>query len=175
MPSDPELTGQSRKRGLPKHSQHYTRPCQALVPATGPQESAAVSARSERPISYAIAAVLLQRKSVASTHMRWSTTPNLRASATLARFMPRRFATLSAQCFRLEKRVARVSMMCAACVHNAHATLFQRDIDSRIVFHGCSFYDAWSRSLGLRFNTIILRDSHQPGYAREGRPITASR
>jgi hypothetical protein len=47
MPSDPELTGQSRKRGLPKHSQHYTRPCQALVPATGPQESAAVSARSE--------------------------------------------------------------------------------------------------------------------------------
>lgn len=54
MPSDPELTGQSRKRDLPKHSQRYTRPCQALVPATGPQESAAVSARSERSISYAI-------------------------------------------------------------------------------------------------------------------------
>ena len=67
MPSDPKLTGQSRKRGLPKHSQHYTRPCQAPVPATGPQESAAVSARSERSISYAVAAVLLPRKSVAST------------------------------------------------------------------------------------------------------------
>ena len=61
--------------------------------------------------SYAAVAVLLQRKSVASIHMRWSTTPNLRARATLARFMPRRFATSRAQHFRLEKRVVRVSMM----------------------------------------------------------------
>lgn len=76
---------------MPTHSQHYTRPCQALVPATGPQESGAVSARSERSISYPIAAALHQRNSVASTHIRWSTTPNLRARATLARFMPRRF------------------------------------------------------------------------------------
>lgn len=38
-----------------------------------------------------------QRKSVASIHMRWSTTPSLRARTTLARFMPRRFATSSAQ------------------------------------------------------------------------------
>jgi len=29
-------TGQSRKRASPKRSQHYTRPCQACVPATGP-------------------------------------------------------------------------------------------------------------------------------------------
>jgi hypothetical protein len=65
MPLDPELTGQSRKRGLPKHPQHCPRPCQALVPATGPPESAAVSACCERSISYAIAAALLQRKSVA--------------------------------------------------------------------------------------------------------------
>jgi hypothetical protein len=43
MPSDPEPTGQSKTRDLPQHSQHYARPCQAHVPATGPRESGAVS------------------------------------------------------------------------------------------------------------------------------------
>jgi len=37
MPSDPEPAGQSRRRGSPKHPQHYTRPCRTLVPATGPR------------------------------------------------------------------------------------------------------------------------------------------
>jgi hypothetical protein len=115
MPSDPEPTGQSKARGLPQHSQHYTRPCQAIVPATGPQESGAVSGSLRTSsISYAAAAALLQRNSVASTHMRWRTTPSLRARATLARFMPRRCATSSAQRFKLEKRIARVSMIWAA-------------------------------------------------------------
>ena len=36
MPSDPRPAGQSRTRDLPEHSQHYARPRQALVPATGP-------------------------------------------------------------------------------------------------------------------------------------------
>ena len=45
-------------------------------------------------------------------------------------------------------------------VHDADAAVFQRHFDSCIIFHGCSSPDAWSRSLGLRFNTIILRDSH---------------
>ncbi|CVI57594.1 hypothetical protein AGR7A_Lc10289 [Agrobacterium deltaense NCPPB 1641] len=30
--------GQSRKRASPKQSQHYTRPFQACVPATGPHQ-----------------------------------------------------------------------------------------------------------------------------------------
>lgn len=62
----------------------------------------------------AVAVSLLQRNSVASVHMRCSTVASLRASATFARFMPRRLATSIAQRFRTEKREARVSMMCAA-------------------------------------------------------------
>ena len=38
MPSDPDPAGQSRKRGLQKRPQHYTRPCPTLVPATGPRK-----------------------------------------------------------------------------------------------------------------------------------------
>lgn len=49
MPSDPEPAGQSRRRGLPKLPQHYTRPCLTLVPATGPRKKAApVSGRSSK-------------------------------------------------------------------------------------------------------------------------------
>jgi len=63
---------------------------------------------------YAAAASRPQRKVVPSTHMRCRTTASLRASATFARFMPRRLATSSAQRLRAEKRTARVSRMCAA-------------------------------------------------------------
>ena len=68
---------------------------------------------SMRPF-YAVKVSLLHRNSLASTHMRWRTIASLRASATFAHFMPRRFATSMAQRFRAEKRVARVRMMCAA-------------------------------------------------------------
>lgn len=54
-PSDPELTGQSRKRCRSIHSTTHDL-AKPSSPVTGPQESAAVSARSERSISYAIAA-----------------------------------------------------------------------------------------------------------------------
>lgn len=102
-----DRSSQSRKPGLPKHSQHHTRACQARVPATGPQESRAVSARSKRSISYAIVVALLQRKSVAFTHMRWSTTPNLRARATWR-------ASCPGVSLHRDARIACVSMMCAA-------------------------------------------------------------
>jgi len=51
MPSDPRLAGQSRTRDLPEHSQHYARPCQALVPATGPQKKRPYSTRSKLRLS----------------------------------------------------------------------------------------------------------------------------
>ena len=53
----------------------------------------------------ATGASLPQRNSVPSTHIRCSTVASLRASATLARFMPRRLATSIAQRFSVEKRV----------------------------------------------------------------------
>jgi hypothetical protein len=56
----------------------------------------------------------VHRKVVPSTQIRCSTTPSLRASATRARFRPRRLATWSAQCFKLENRVVRVSITLAA-------------------------------------------------------------
>ena len=51
---------------------------------------------------------------IPSTQIRCSTTPSLRASAIRARFKPRRFATPSAQRFKLENRVVRVSITLAA-------------------------------------------------------------
>src|SRR3954464_4079039 len=45
---------------------------------------------------------------------RWSTVPILRASATFARFRPRRLATSIAQRLRVEKRVGRLSTTLAA-------------------------------------------------------------
>jgi hypothetical protein len=62
--------------------------------------------RSRSLLAYAAAAVgsVPQRNSVPSTHMRWRTVANLRASATFARRMPRRFATSMAQRFSAEKR-----------------------------------------------------------------------
>lgn len=63
---------------------------------------------------YAVTISLLQRKALASTQMRWRTVASLRARATFARFMPRRFATSIAQRFRVENRETRVSMICAA-------------------------------------------------------------
>ena len=52
---------------------------------------------------YAAASSLLKRKSVPSTHMRCSTVASLRASATLARIIPRRLATFTAHRLRVEK------------------------------------------------------------------------
>src|SRR3954451_8695933 len=90
----------------------------SVVPATGLQGSRANLAllQTAPPPSrlYAAAISRPQRKVVPSTHMRWRTTASLRASATFARFMPRRLATSSAQRLRAEKRTARVSRMCAA-------------------------------------------------------------
>lgn len=95
-------------------SRHYLRLCHSFVPATGPQGSG--TGHPLRTASSPRQAATLsrpQRKVVPSTHMRCRMTASLRASATFARFMPRRRATSSAQRFRAEKRTARVSRMCA--------------------------------------------------------------
>ena len=64
--------------------------------------------------AHAAAISLPKRKLVPSSHMRCRTLASLRASATFARFMPRRPATAIAQRFRLENRPARVSITLAA-------------------------------------------------------------
>lgn len=59
-------------------------------PGDGTSEEAAVfDPLQTSPIPYAAGTALLLRNSVASTHMRWRTTPSLRAKATFTRFMPR--------------------------------------------------------------------------------------
>ena len=96
---------------------HYLRLCRFPRPGDGTsgEQSQPTLLRKAVPPRYAAAATsLLQRKVVPSNHKRCNTLASLRAKATLARFIPRRFATSRAQRFRAEKRTARVSMMCAA-------------------------------------------------------------
>jgi hypothetical protein len=78
------------------------------VAATRCAETCSLSA------AHAAAISLSKRKAVPSSHMRCRTLASLRASATFARFMPRRPASASAQHFRLENRPARVSITLAA-------------------------------------------------------------
>ena len=76
------------------------------VPATGPRWSRTFGPAPQLPPSsadHAVAATSLpKRKLVPSTHIRCRMMASLRASSTLARFMPRRPATSSAQRFRVE-------------------------------------------------------------------------
>jgi hypothetical protein len=60
------------------------------------------------------ASVLVHRKVEPSIHMRCRITASLRATATLARFRPRRLATSSPQRLSAEKRVTRESNTFAA-------------------------------------------------------------
>src|SRR4051794_38322246 len=123
MRSDREPADQSRTRGAPRRASTALLPA-SLVPASrrrdlGEQEQTCRSVLLETQYvslsSYAATgASLPQRNSVPSTHMRWSTVPSLRASATFARFRPRRLATSIAQRLRVEKRVGRLSTTLAA-------------------------------------------------------------
>jgi hypothetical protein len=62
----------------------------------------------------AAAASLVQRNSVPSTQMRCMITASRRASATIARFMPRCLAIFIAQALSQDHRVERTSMLWAA-------------------------------------------------------------
>jgi hypothetical protein len=62
----------------------------------------------------AAAASWPKRNALPSVHRRSSTVASFLASATLARFIPRRLATASAQRFKPENRTVLVSMMRAA-------------------------------------------------------------
>jgi hypothetical protein len=115
--------GQSKKRGAPRRASTALLPA-SLVPASRRRDLAG-QGRTCRPVlpetqcalmsSYAATgASLPQRNSVPSIHMRWSTLPSLRASATFARFRPRRLATSIAQRLSVEKRVGRLSTALAA-------------------------------------------------------------
>src|SRR3984893_4348201 len=58
--------------------------------------------------------LLLQRKSVPSTHMRWRMTASRLATATVARRIPRRWATRTPQAFSHDHFLLWVSIDCAA-------------------------------------------------------------
>src|SRR3954447_4297621 len=97
-----------RARPLPDYRLHRPR-----VPATGPRWSRTFGPALQLPPSQPITAAATsvpKRKLVPSTHIRCRMVASLRASATLARFMPRRPATSSAQRFRLENRLALVNI-----------------------------------------------------------------
>ena len=123
MRSDREPAGQSKTRGAPRRASTALLPA-SLVPASrrrdlGEQEQTCRSVLLETQCaslsSYAATgASLPQRNSVPSIHIRWSTVPILRASATFARFRPRRLATSIAQRLSVEKRVGRLSTALAA-------------------------------------------------------------
>ena len=76
------------------------------------------------------AASLVQRKSVPSTQMRCRITANRRASATIARFMPRCFAIFIAQALSQDHRVERTSMY--GTIHDGPGAMVIVDVD-RIV------------------------------------------
>src|SRR5215213_8400864 len=123
MRSNREPVGQSKTRGAPRRASTALLPA-SLVPASrrrdlGKQEQTCRSVLLETQYaslsSYAATgASLPQRNSVPSIHIRWSTVPILRASATFARFRPRRLATSIAQRLSVEKRVGRLSTTLAA-------------------------------------------------------------
>jgi hypothetical protein len=116
-----EPAGQSKARGLPREGFHSTTP-DLTGPASRRRDlgEAVRTCRSALPetqsvsMPYAASASLPQRNSLPSTHIRCSTVPSLRASATFARFMPRRLATSIAQRVSVEKRVGRLSTTLAA-------------------------------------------------------------
>ena len=116
-----EPAGQSRTRGLPDGlPHHYSRPHCLPRPGDGTSDEQHRSVRPARNsislmLRYAAATISLpQRNSVPSTHMRCRTPASLRASATFARFRPRRLATSMAQRFSAEKRVGRLNTALAA-------------------------------------------------------------
>lgn len=70
--------------------------------------------RGEAGVSAHAAASDPRRKSEPSTHMRWSTTAILRATATIARRRPLIFISRTPQALRLDQAIERMSMALAA-------------------------------------------------------------
>src|SRR3954452_8868697 len=117
-----EPVDQSKARGPPRRGIHSTTHglTGSRVPATGPRGSGTDPSRPElarlppSSAGHAAAASWPKRNSLPSAQRRCSPVARLRASATLARRMPRRFATSSAQRFRVENLPDRVSITFAA-------------------------------------------------------------
>jgi hypothetical protein len=84
-----------------------------IVP-TGTTSAPPLQAESAIPFFHAVTACLPQRNSDLSTHMRCRMTASLRATATRARAMPRRFATCMPQARSEDHFVLRISSEWAA-------------------------------------------------------------
>src|SRR4051794_5835614 len=114
-----EPAGQSRGAQSPRELRPHVRPHRFPRPGDGTsgERDDPSPLRTRLPLpsdGHAAAASLPKRNSLPSTQRRWRTVASLRASATLARRAPRRFATSSAHRLRVENLPARVSMTFAA-------------------------------------------------------------
>ena len=110
----PDLISAVTDAVLEEVTEWQNRPLEALYPLIF-FDAIRIKVRDEGTVRNKAALTSLpQRKSAPSSHMRCRTVASLRARATLARFRPRRLARSMAQRFRLENRVARLSMICAA-------------------------------------------------------------
>src|SRR4051795_8641772 len=116
MRSEKEPAGPSKARGSPRRSAAALPPA-SPVPASRRRDLGGAGAtRPELCLllrSYATDSPP-QRNAAAVAHMRCSTPASLRASATFARFAPRRLATSSAHRLRAETRLVGVSIALAA-------------------------------------------------------------
>src|SRR3954449_1231057 len=114
-----EPAGQSRVAQSPRELRPHVRPHRFPRPGDGTsgERDDPSPLRTRLPLpsdGHAAAASLPKRNSLPSTQRRWRTVASLRASATLARRAPRRFATSSAHRSRVENLPARVSITFAA-------------------------------------------------------------
>src|SRR3954453_448781 len=118
MRSEGEPAGQSRVAQSSRGLRPHVRPCRFPRPGDGTSrerdDPSPLRTRLSLPSDDHAAASLPKRNSLPSTQRRWRTVASLRASATFARRAPRRFATSSAQRFRVENLPARVSITFAA-------------------------------------------------------------
>src|SRR3954452_1358019 len=113
-----EPAGQSRGAQSSRELRPHVRPCRFPRPGDGTSRerdgSSPLRTRLSLPSDDHAAASLPKRNSLPSTQRRWRTVASLRASATLARRAPPRFATSSAHRLRVENLPARVSITFAA-------------------------------------------------------------
>lgn len=91
---------------------HHLRPREDLFLPRQNRESSFL--RSYQATAIAVPGSLPQRKSVPSVHMRWRTTARRRATATMARRIPRRGATFIPQALSHDQCRLWVIRICAA-------------------------------------------------------------
>jgi hypothetical protein len=132
----------------------------------------------------AAALSLLQRKLVPSIHMRWRITAILRATATLARFMPRLLATsrpvltqkpIRSQSAAIRNRDCRPCSEICRFSESGHLDRQHRDLDRRRAYGHCptkqprDLLSSWLRRRDVRTDDAV----HRPREVRRSRQLKA--